>query len=84
MSSGSGAWWTGKGCPRDRWARACCPLDPRGTGQACLVPRLLSQSGARAPALGFTSWFLSSQASVSPQRERVTPDMPPARCSSKA
>ena len=84
VSSGSGVLWTCKGCPRDRWARTCCHLGPRGIGQACLLPRLLSQSEARAPALDIASCVLSSQASVSPQRERVTPVLPPARCSSKS
>ena len=80
-SSGCGTWWQAQVCPWDRWPRRCCPLGTRGTGQACLLPRFLPQSGAHAPALVVPSCLLSSQASISPHRERVTPVSPPA-CSS--
>ena len=68
-------------CPWDRWPRRCSPLGTRGTGQACHLPRLLPQSGARAPALVVPSCLLSSQASISPHRERVTLVLPLACCS---
>ena len=71
-------------CPWDRWPRRCCPLGTRGTGQACLLPRLLPQSGERAPALVVHSCLLSSQASISPHRERVTLVLPLACCSCTA
>ena len=76
-----GAWWLAHVCPRDRWPRSCCLLGPRGSGQACFLPRLLPKSGAGASALVVPSCLLSSQASVSPHRERVTLVLPPACCS---
>lgn len=54
-SSGYGAWWQAHVCPRDRWPWRCCPLGTRGTEQACLLPRLLPQSGVCAPALAVPS-----------------------------
>ena len=80
-SSGYGTWGQAQICPWDRLPRRCCPLGSRGTGQACLLPRLLPQSGARAPALVVSSCLLSSQASISPHRERGTLVLPLA-CSS--
>ena len=68
-------------CPWDRWPRRCSPLGTRGTGQACHLPRLLPQSGARAPALVVPSCLLSSQASIFPHREWVTLVLPLACCS---
>ena len=53
----------------------------RGTGQACLLPRPLPQSGARAPALVVPSCVLSSQASISLHREPGTLVLPPGCCS---
>ena len=76
-----GTWWQDQVCPWDRWPRRCCPLGTLGTGQACLLPRLLPQSGAHAPALVIPSFLLSIQASISPHRERVTLVLPPACCS---
>ena len=71
-SSVYGTLWQAQVCPWDRWPRRCCPLGTRGTGQACLLPRLLPQRGARASALVVRSCLLSSQASISPHRERGT------------
>ena len=67
--------------PWDRGPKKCCPLGTRGPGQACLLPRLLPQSGARAHALGVPSCFLSSQASISPHRDRGTLVLTLACCS---
>ena len=80
-SPGPGTWWQANVCPMDRWPRSCCPLGPRGSGQACLQPRLLPQSGACTPALVVPWCLLSSQASDSLHRERVTLVLPPACCS---
>ena len=66
--------------PWDRRPRRCCPLGTRGTGQACLLTRLLPQHGARAPDVVVPSRLLSSQASISPHRERVTLVWPLACC----
>lgn len=68
-------------CPWDRWAWRCCPLGTRGTGQDCLLHRLLPQSGARVPALVVPSCLFSSQASISPHSEEVTLVLPRACCS---
>ena len=80
-SPGRGTWRQANVCPMDRWPRSCCPLGPRGSGQACLQPRLLPQSGACTPALVVPWCLLSSQASDSLHRERVTLVLPPACCS---
>ena len=80
-SCGYGTWRQAQVCPWDRWPRRCCPLGTRGTRQACLLPRLLPQRIARAPALVVPSCLLSSQASISPHRERVTLVLLPACCS---
>ena len=48
---------------------------------ACLLPRLLSQSGAGVPDLMVPSCLLRIQPSISPHRERVTRVLPPACCS---
>ena len=79
-SSRYGTWRQGQVCPWDRWPRRCCPLGTRGTGQACLLPRLLPQSGARAPALVVRSCLLSSQPSIAPHREHVIIVLPPPCC----
>ena len=80
-SSGYGTWWQAQVCPWDRWPRRCSPLGTRGTGQVCHLPRLIPQSGARDSALVVPSCLLSSQATISPHRERVTLVLPPACCS---
>ena len=81
VSSGYGTWWQAQVCPWDRWPRRCCPLGTRGTGQAWLLPRLLPQSGSRAPAIVVPSCLLSSRGSIAPHMERVTLVLPPACCS---
>ena len=60
-SSVYGTWWHAQVCPWDRWPGRCCPLGTRGTRQACLLPRLLPQIGARAPALVVPSCLLKEQ-----------------------
>ena len=80
-SCGYGTWWQAQVCPWYSWPRRCCPHGTRGTGQACLLPRLLPQWGARAPALVIPSCLLSSQASISLDSERGTLVLPPDCCS---
>ena len=62
-----GAWWQAHVSTTDRWPRSCWLLGPKGSGQACFLPRLLPQSGALSLALIFPSCLLSSQASVALQ-----------------
>ena len=75
-----GASWQAHVSTRDRRPRCCSPFGPRGPGQASLPSRWLPQSGSRVPVLLVRSCLLSSQASVSPHREPVTPVLPPACC----
>ena len=64
-----GAWWQAHVSTTDRWPRSCSLLGPKGSGQACLLPRPLPHSRALSPALIFHTCLLSSQASVALQRQ---------------